>query len=121
LSHPSSQKPFLSTNLKLQIVVLPKRKRLRAIQDIDGRQWSGGHGLSLYSAVLTNRRVTGLKANEALVMDKKTKKVDTLPFGVCVWSTGWEGERNFLNSEVVHTASFLLTMLLYMIHRVRDE
>ena len=38
--------------------------------------------------VLTNRRVTSVKANQATVMDKKTKQVDVIPFGVCVWSTG---------------------------------
>jgi hypothetical protein len=27
------------------------------------------------------RYITGVKANEATVMDKKTKKVDVLPFG----------------------------------------
>ena len=38
--------------------------------------------------LVTNARVTEVRPNEASVMDKKTKKVTKIPFGVCVWSTG---------------------------------
>ena len=38
--------------------------------------------------ILTNRRVTNVGPADASVMCKKTKKVEKLPFGVCVWSTG---------------------------------
>jgi NADH:ubiquinone reductase (non-electrogenic) len=38
--------------------------------------------------LVTNARVTEVRPNEASVMDKRTKKVTKIPFGVCVWSTG---------------------------------
>jgi len=38
--------------------------------------------------VLTNTRVKSLFAHEAVIQDAKTKVVSTIPYGVCVWSTG---------------------------------
>lgn len=38
--------------------------------------------------VLTGRRVLSVGANEAVVVNKKTKAKDVVKFGVCVWSTG---------------------------------
>jgi hypothetical protein len=38
--------------------------------------------------LLTGHRVMSVEANQVVVMDKATKQKQTLPFGICVWSTG---------------------------------
>jgi NADH dehydrogenase FAD-containing subunit len=38
--------------------------------------------------IITNARVIEVKQSELVIFDKNTKKTYSLPFGVCLWSTG---------------------------------
>jgi len=40
--------------------------------------------------LITNARVKGITADALTYMDKTTKEMHTMPFGLCVWSTGIE-------------------------------
>lgn len=68
---------------------------------------SGDHILNTYDAsislyaeqrfkredikLLTNTRVKEMREQEAIVIDKESNKATSIPYGLCVWSTGISG------------------------------